>query len=60
MRVHIAKKGKRYYVVIYEGVDASTGKPRRRWHAAGETVYQHVMPGMQAPSRRHLRCRRLR
>ena len=37
MRGHIAKKGSRYYVVIYEGVDASTGKPKRRWHAAGET-----------------------
>ena len=37
MRGHIAKKGRRYYVVIYEGVDASTGRPKRRWHAAGET-----------------------
>ena len=37
MRGHIAKKGRRYYVVIYEGVDASTGKPKRRWHTAGET-----------------------
>ena len=37
MRGHIAKKGSRYYVVIYEGVDSSTGKPKRRWHAAGET-----------------------
>ena len=37
MRGHIAKKGSRYYVVIYEGVDASTGRPKRRWHAAGET-----------------------
>lgn len=37
MRGHIAKKGRRYYVVIYEGVNASTGKPKRRWHTAGET-----------------------
>ena len=37
MRGHIAKKGSRYYVVIYEGVDSSKGKPKRRWHAAGET-----------------------
>ena len=37
MRGHIANKGNRYYVVIYEGVDSSTGKPKRRWHAAGET-----------------------
>ena len=38
MRGHIAKKGSRYYVVIYEGVDASTGKPKRRWHVAGDTL----------------------
>ena len=37
MRGHIAKQGNRYYVVIYEGVDGSTGRPKRRWHAAGET-----------------------
>lgn len=37
MRGHIAKKGNRYYAVVYEGVDAATGKPRHRWHAAGET-----------------------
>ena len=37
MRGHIAKKGHRYYVVIYEGIDGSTGRPKRRWHAAGDT-----------------------
>ena len=35
MRGHIAKKGNRYYVVIHEGPDLATGKPRYRWHAAG-------------------------
>ena len=35
MRGHIAKKGQRYYAVIYEGVDPRTGKSRHRWHAAG-------------------------
>ena len=35
MRGHIAKKGNRYYVVIHEGPDPATGKPRYRWHAAG-------------------------
>ena len=35
MRGHIAKKGNRYYVVIREGPDPATGKPRYRWHAAG-------------------------
>ena len=37
MRGHIAKKGQRYYAVIYEGVDPCTGKSRHRWHAAGAT-----------------------
>ena len=37
MRGHIAKKGNRYYVVIYEGIDPATGKGRHRWHAAGPT-----------------------
>ena len=37
MRGHIAKKGNRYYAVVYEGTDAATGKPRHRWHAAGDT-----------------------
>lgn len=37
MRGHIAKKGNRYYAVIYEGVDPKTGKGRHRWHAAGAT-----------------------
>lgn len=35
MRGYTAKKGNRYYAVIYEGVDPATGKERRRWHAAG-------------------------
>ncbi len=37
MRGHIAKKGQRYYAVIYEGLDPGTGKSRHRWHAAGAT-----------------------
>ncbi|MGH2625626.1 MAG: tyrosine-type recombinase/integrase [Anaerolineales bacterium] len=35
MRGYTAKKGNRYYAVIYEGIDPATGKERRRWHAAG-------------------------
>ena len=35
MRGHVAKKGKNYYAVVYEGIDPGTGKERRRWHAAG-------------------------
>lgn len=37
MRGHIAKKGKRYYAVVYEGIDPASGRERHRWHAAGAT-----------------------
>ena len=37
MRGHIAKKGNRYYAVVYEGINPATGKPVHRWHRAGET-----------------------
>jgi integrase len=37
VRGHIAKKGNRYYVVIYEGPDPRSGKAHHRWHAAGGT-----------------------
>ena len=37
MRGHVTKKGDRYYVVIYEGVDPATTKKRYRWHLAGST-----------------------
>jgi integrase len=48
MRGHIAKKGNRYYAVIYEGVDPATGKERHRWHAAGATrkEAERVMAGL--------------
>jgi integrase len=35
MRGYTAKKGNRYYAVIYEGVDPATGKEKRRWYPAG-------------------------
>lgn len=35
MRGYTAKKGNRYYAVIYEGIDPATGKERRRWYPAG-------------------------
>lgn len=35
MRGHTTKKGYRYYVVVHEGPDPATGKPRYRWHTAG-------------------------
>jgi integrase len=37
MRGHIAKKGTRYYAVVYEGIDSATGRGRHRWHSAGPT-----------------------
>jgi len=35
MKGYVAKKGDRWYAVIYEGLDPVTGKERRSWHAAG-------------------------
>lgn len=32
---YVARKGTRWYAVIYEGIDPETGRERRRWHAAG-------------------------
>ena len=37
MRGHIARKGNRYYAVVYEGIDPATGKGRHRWYPGGET-----------------------
>ena len=37
MRGHLARKGNRYYAVVYEGFDPMTGQERHRWHAAGTT-----------------------
>lgn len=35
MKGYVAKKGDRWYAVIYEGLDPATGKERRSWHPAG-------------------------
>lgn len=35
MKGYVARKGNRWYAVIYEGVDPATGRERRKWHAAG-------------------------
>ena len=37
MRGHVAKKGNRYYAVVYEGTDTATGRQRHRWYPGGET-----------------------
>ncbi|NOY56289.1 MAG: hypothetical protein GXP34_09930, partial [Actinobacteria bacterium] len=35
MKGYVARKGDRWYAVIYEGLDPVTGKERRTWHPAG-------------------------
>src|SRR6266508_3441276 len=35
MKGYIARKGNRWYAVIYEGTDPITGRERRSWHPAG-------------------------
>lgn len=35
MKGYVARKGGRYYAVVYEGLDPLTGRERRRWHPAG-------------------------
>jgi integrase len=35
MRGYVVKKGNQYYAVIYEGIDPTSGKERRRWHPGG-------------------------
>jgi integrase len=36
----VARKGDRWYAVVYEGLDPVTGKERRSWHPAGITREQ--------------------
>jgi hypothetical protein len=35
MKGYVARKGERWYAVIYEGLDPVTGREHRSWHAAG-------------------------
>lgn len=35
MKGYVARKGDRWYAVIYEGIDPVSGRERRSWHAAG-------------------------
>jgi integrase len=35
MKGYVARKGERWYAVIYEGLDPVTGRERRSWHPAG-------------------------
>ncbi len=36
MKGYVARKGNRYYAVVYEGLDPITGREQRSWHPAGE------------------------
>lgn len=38
MTAYIVTKQNRFYVVTYDGLDPSTGKERRRWHLAGDSL----------------------
>jgi hypothetical protein len=35
MKGYVARKGGRWYAVIYEGLDQVTGRERRSWYPAG-------------------------
>lgn len=35
MKGYVARKGNRWYAVVYEGVDPISGRERRSWHPAG-------------------------
>ena len=35
MQGYVARKGERFYAVIYEGRDPISGRERRRWYPAG-------------------------
>ena len=37
MKGYVARKGDRWYAVVYEGLDPVTGKERRGWYPAGTT-----------------------
>jgi integrase len=37
MRGYVARKGDRWYAVVYEGLDPVTGRDKRSWHPAGTT-----------------------
>jgi integrase len=35
MKGYVARKGNRWYAVVYEGIDPATGRERRKWQPAG-------------------------
>ena len=54
MQGYVARKGDRFYAVIYEGIDPITGRERRRWHPAGTN---RSVAGQLASELARRRCR---
>jgi integrase len=53
MQGYVARKGDRYYAVIYEGTDPVTGRERRRWHPAGTDRVDAERLAAELARRRH-------
>ena len=53
MNGYVARKGDRYYAVIYEGIDPITGRGRRRWHPAGTNLNDAETLAAHLARRRH-------
>ena len=53
MQGYVARKGDRYYAVIYEGADPITGRERRRWHPAGTDRADAERVAAELARRRH-------
>lgn len=59
---YVARKGNRWYAVIYEGLDPVTGREIRRWHAAGtdkaaaEKLAGKLAREMKGPDNRAAAC----
>ena len=53
MKGYVARKGDRYYAVIYEGIDPITGRERRRWHPAGTDLNDAETLAAHLARRRH-------
>jgi hypothetical protein len=37
---YVVAKGRRFYAVVYDGIDPLTGRERRHWQAAGSDRHQ--------------------
>ncbi len=50
---HIAKKGDRFYVVVYGGIDAATGRAKRDWHDGYATRKEAERAAAEITKRQH-------